>query len=597
MPQEVTPVKFQNTVKRGFERVQGYRKARAMFLKEYVGQYYRDKQGMSGDEPINLIFNTVKTYVPQMVMKNPVTEVSSEYLVYKEYADMLGLAVDKTVGDLKLKEALRAWVVSAIFAFGVMKVSLASSENMIVDGDVNIDPGQVYAEIVDLDDFVFDPTCTDIRKSSFLGSRVRVPRQQLLDDPSYDKELVMKLPTSKFGGEGRAEDMTKKATAVSETYTLQDYVDVVELWVPEADALVTISDPQQIILDGYLRSVDYHGPAEGPYVLLNFSPPVPGNPLPVAPVSLWYDLHMIANRTFKRMMDQADRQKDILAFSPAFADEAQDILDAEDGDSVAVSDPNAAQVMSFGGANNRNEQMVQQMQMWFNYVAGNPDQMAGNMSKATKGSKETATRTQAMQSNMSVSLDDAQGLVHDAAAEVSKRIAWYLHTDPLIDLPLTKRTTGGEFKQVTLTPEQRQGDFLDYTFKIRAKSMVPTDPVTRARLMTEFATQVLPNVTNSANIAFQMGVPFNLQRCLTDLAEQMGLTADVMPWFDDPEFMNRMQLRLQLGPQNQGKDGSGGGQAMQNGGFGGGQVNSPVQQLNQDAQQGANQSQSHMGGG
>jgi len=511
---------------------------------------------------------------------------------------MLGLAVDKTVSDLKMKETMRAWVVSAIFAFGVMKVSLASSENMIVDGDVNIDPGQVYAEIVDLDDFVFDPTCTDIRKSSFLGSRVRVPRQQLLDDPSYDKELVMKLPTSKFTTAGRAEAMTKQSTAVAETYTLQDYVDVVELWIPEANALVTISDPQQIILDGYLRSVDYNGPAEGPYVLLDFSPPVPGNPLPVAPVSLWYDLHMIANRTFKRMMDQADRQKDILAYSPAFADEAQDIIDAEDGDSVAVSDPQAAQVMSFGGANNRNEQMVQQMQMWFNYVAGNPDQMAGNMSKATKGSKETATRTQAMQSNMSVSLDDAQGLVHDAAAEVSKRIAWYLHTDPLIDLPLIKRTTGGKFQQMTLTPEQRQGDFLDYTFKIRAKSMVPTDPITRARLMAEFATKVMPNVTNSANIAFQMGVPFNLQRCLTDLAEQMGLTADVMSWFNDPEFANRMALRLQLGPQNQGKSGGGdgGGQAAQNGGFGGGQMNSPGQQFNQDAQAGAEQPQQGAGG-
>jgi hypothetical protein len=529
-----------------------------------------------------------------MVMQNPITEVSSDYLAYKEYAGMLGLAVDKTVTGLKLKEELRAWIVSAIFAFGIMKVSLASSENMIVDGDTTIDPGQVYAEIVDLDDFVFDPTCTDLRKSTFLGSRVRVPRQQLLDDPSYNKEMVMKLPTSKYGGNDRVDTMTRQSTAVSESYTLQDFVDVVELWVPEANALVTISDPQQIILEDYLRSVDYHGPAEGPYVFLNFSPPVPGNPLPVAPVSLWYDLHMIANRTFKRMMNQADNQKDILAYSPAFADEAQDILDAEDGDSVAVSDPKAAQIMSFGGANTRNEQMVQQMQMWFNYVAGNPDQMAGNMSKATKGSKETATRTSAMQSNMSVSLDDAQGIVQDATAEVSKRIAWYLHTDPLIELPLTRRTTGGEFQQVILTPEQRRGDFLLYTFNIRAKSMVPTDPVTRARLMTEFAVNVMPGIVNAANIAMTMGIPFNVQRCLTDLAEQQGLTADVQDWFDDPEFMNRMKLRMQLGPQNQGK--AGGGQAQQNGGFGGGPAASPEQKFNQDAQAGANQSQADMGG-
>jgi hypothetical protein len=594
MAEEITPAKIQNVVKRGFERVQRYRKARSMFLREYTGQYYRDEQGMSGDEPINLIFQTVKTYVPNMITQNPITDVSTEYMVYKGYADMLGLATDKTVVDIKLKDSLRAWVVSAIFSFGIMKVSLAASDNMIVDGDHNIDPGQVYAEVVDLDDFVFDPVCTDLRKSTFFGNRVRVPRQTLLDDPSYDKKLVMKLPVSKVSSSDRAESMTKRNTAVSETYTLQDYVDVVELWIPEANALVTISDPQQIILDGYLRTVDYHGPSEGPYVFLNYSPPVPGNPLPVAPVSLWYDLHMIANRTFKRMMDQADRQKDILAYSPAFADEAQDILDAEDGDSVAVSDPNAAQVMSFGGANNQNEHMVNQMQMWFNYVAENPDQMAGNMSKATKGSKETATRTQAMQSNMSVGLGDAQNITTDATAEVTKRIAWYLHTDPLIELPLTKRTTGGEFQQIVLTPEQRQGDFLAYTFKIRAKSMVPTDPVTRARLMTEFATNIMPNVINAANIAMTMMVPFNVRRCITDLAEQQGLTADIMGWFDDPEFMQRMQLRLQLGPQNEGK--SGGGQIAQNGSIGGGQTASPEQQFNQNAQLGANDSQAQMGG-
>jgi hypothetical protein len=125
--------------------------------------------------------------------------------------------------------------------------------------------------------------------------------------------------------------------------------------------------------------------------------------------------------------------------------------------------------------------------------------------------------------------------------------------------------------------------------------MVPTDPITRARLMTEFASTIMPNVINAANIAMQMGIPFNVQRCLTDLAEQQGLTTDVQDWFDDPEFMQRIALRAQLGPQNQGKAGSG--EVAQNGGFGGGPTASPNQQFNQDAQAGANQSQANMAGG
>jgi hypothetical protein len=566
-----------------------------MYLKEFVGQYYRDKKGLTGDEPLNLIFNTVKTFVPNIVMKNPINDVGTEYIDYKPYAEMLGLALDKVEQDIHLKEALRAWIVSAIFAFGVMKVSLASSENFIQYGDIDIDPGQVYAELVDLDDFVFDPVCTDIKKSQFMGNRVRVPRQILLDTEGYDHDAVMELPMSKFGDDNRAEEMSKRNGAASEFYSLQDYVDVVELWIPEANALVTIPDPQQLTMDKYLRTEDYYGPKEGPYVMLSFSPPVPGNPLPVAPVSLWYDLHRIANRTFKRMMDQADRQKDVLAYSPAFADDAQDMIDAEDGDTVAVTDPQGMTVMSWGGANSKNEEMSTQMQMWYNYMAGNPDQVAGNMTKGTKGSKETATRSSIMQSNAAIGMDDARDITADATAEVSKRIAWYLHNDPLIKLPLTKRTTGDQYQQLTLTPEQRMGDFFDFFFKIRGRSMTPLDPQTRSRLMMEFAVKVMPAVLQASLAAMQMGMPFNAQRCLTALAEEQGLTTDVMSWFDDPEFQSKLQVMMQMGPQNAGKAGGNGGNTQQNGQPGQVMsVPSSEQQFNMDAQGGANASQSQM---
>lgn len=591
MPATVSPQQVQMTVKYGFERVQSYRKARAMFLKEFTGQYYRDKKGLSGDEPINLIFNTVKTFVPNIVMKNPINDVGTEYIDYKPYAEMLGLALDKVEKDIHLKQALRAWIVSAIFAFGVMKVSLSSSENFIPSGDINVDPGQVYAELVDLDDFVFDPVCTDMKKSQFMGNRVRVARQVLLDTEGYDHDAVMELPLAKFADDNRAEEMTKKNSHTSEFYSLQDMVDVVELWIPEANAMVTIPDPQQLTMDKYLRIEDYYGPKEGPYVMLSFSPDVPGNPLPVAPVSLWYDLHRIANRTFKRMMDQADRQKDVLAYSPAYADDAQDMVDAEDGDTVAVTDPQSMTVMSWGGANSKNEEMSQQMQMWYNYMAGNPDQVAGNMTKGTKGSKETATRSSIMQSNAAIGMDDARDITADATSEVSKKIAWFLHNDPLIKLPLTKRTTGDQYQQLILTPEQRTGDFMDFFFKIRGRSMTPLDPQTRSQLMMAFAVKVMPAVIQASMMAMQMGLEFNPMRCLTALAEEQGLTADVMSWFRDPEFEQRMKIMMQMGPQNQGKAGN----TMQNGQPG--QVMSLPsgdQQFNMDAQQGADGMQSEM---
>lgn len=595
MPATVSPAKFQSVIKRGFERMSKYRKARAMFMKEFVGQYYRDRAGITGDEPLNLMFKTLAAFIPSLVTNNPINEVTSRFIVHKPYTDMLGLALDQLDKDLRLKEVLRGWIASAFFAFGIIKVSLASAESMIQYGDQLIDPGQIYAELVDLDDFVMDPICNSMQKASFLGSRTRVPRQILLDTEGYDHDAVMKLPVSKFNETGRVDNFTKRGTAASEVYTLQDYVDVVETWVPEAQAMVTTSDPRQIILPKYLRTEDYYGPAEGPFVFLSFTPPVQGNPLPIALVSQVYDLHKIANNTFKRMMDQAGREKDVLTYAPANADEAQDLLDANDGDSIAVTDTDSMKVMSWGGASQKNQEMTQQFHMWFNYMAGDPDTVAGQGQAG--GSRETATKASIKQSNAALGIQDARGIINDQTAEVNKRMAWYLHNDPLIDMPLIKRSTGGEYQQIVLTPEQRQGDFWNFSFDIRAKSLAPADPQQRARLMTEFAVSIMPSVIQAAMLSMQMGVPFNVQRCLTQLAEQQGLTQDVQAWFDDPEYNQKMQIMMQMGPQNPGKAGQSG-QQQSGQGFSTppkmAQTNQ--QQTNMDQQQDAGLAQETYGG-
>ena len=593
MPENVTPAKIQQTVKRGFERMRQYRLARAMFIREYVGTYYRSNKGLTGEEPINLIFQTIRSWVPNLVMKNPVNRIVTPYTSHKPYAELLSLALDQIGQDLKLKQVLRSWVVDALFGLGILKVGMAASGEMIQFGDKKIDPGQIYVETVDLDDFVFDPVCTSLSKSTFLGSRIRTPRQLLLDTDGYDHDLVMKLPKSKIISGNKVEDISKRNTAVMEMYTLQDYVDVVELFVPEANALVTIPDPMQITFPKYLRLSDFNGPSEGPYHFLSFTPPVPNNPLPIAPVSIWYDLHKMANRIFQKTMDQSDRQKDVLLYNPTNADEAQDVVEAKDGDVIASSDPKSAQVYSYGGQNRNNETWLQSVQVWYNYMAGNPDQMAGNMTTGTKGTKETATRSSIMQSNANVSIEDARDILYDQAAGVTRSVAWYLHTDPLINLPLTKRVTGGKQIQLFLTPEQRSGDFLKFVFKIVARSMSRLDPAIKAKRIVEFGTNLIPALANATMILMQTGNRFNFQRALTKIAKELDLTEDVQDWFDDPEYEQKMKIMLSLGPQNAGKAGMGPGTTEQNGGYPMQRnVATPAQEFNQNAQAGAAESQS-----
>ena len=545
----ISPNKVQEVVKSGFDRMRTYRRARAMFVKAYVGQYYTKEYGITGDQPINLLFSAIRSIVPTIVSKNPRNKVITDHLAYTEYAELQSLALDKIAYRVKLKEVLRSWVVSAMFGLGIVQTGISAEGNCVWMDNQLIDPGDIFVSLIDLDDFVIDPLCKSIIESSFLGNITSIPRQYLLDYDMYNHDLVTKLPSATvLQGDTRATaELTRERGGVFEMKDLQDIVNVVQLWVPGANALVTIPDPREIVFDEYLGLTDYYGPKTGPYRFLSFTPPVESNPMPIAPVSQYYDLHMAANRTFNKILDQAENQKDILLYRPSHADTAQDILDARNNEAVASDDPKSAQTVSFGGQNKGNEQMLVQLQVWFNYMSGNPDQAAGISSKA-----ETATQANILQSNAAISIEDSRDLLYEGTAGISRDCAWYFNNDPLLDMVLARRIPGKETEQVNLTAEQRLGDVEDYVYSIVPKSMSHTDPNVIAKRTMEFMTNVVPALANTAMMMVQLGVPFNLQRALTLAAEESDLSEAMQEIFDDPEFQQKIEMYLMLHSGGQG---------------------------------------------
>jgi hypothetical protein len=596
--ENVSPRKIQGVVKAGFDRMKVYRRARAMFVKAYIGQYYRKQFGYTGEQPINLLYSAIRSIVPAIVSKNPRNEVTTENLQFKKYAEMQSMALDKISQRINLKELLRAWVVSAMFSMGIMKTGISANGNCILIDNQLIDQGDIYAALVDLDRFVMDPLCNKITESSFLGDSTSVPRRFFLDNDMYDSDLAMKLPSATMAsadGERSTEQMSQIAAGAFEMKDLEDMVNVVELWVPGAEALITIPDPREIVFDKYLGITDYYGPSTGPYRFLSFTPPVEGNPMPVAPVSLYYDLHIASNRMFTKILDQAEDQRDLLLYRPSHADVAQDILDADNGAAVATDDPKAAQVVSFGGQNRGNEAMLSQLQIWFNYMSGNPDQIAGVSSAA-----ETATQANILQSNAMISIEDARDILYDGTAAISHDMAWYMHHDPMIEEVLARRKPGMEVEQLVLTPEEKRGDIEDYIYKIKAKSMTRMDPSVRSKRMMEFLTNAVPALANTGMMMMQLGVPFNIQHALTMAAEELEIGDMMVELFHDPQFQEKLAMYIQFHAGKSGGAGNGstgstqkaGPQAgiMQNGGFPMQRnIASPGQEANQFAQGGAGQ--------
>ncbi len=619
---ELTPNKFQKTVHRGAKRLQNFRSARVHFIREYVGSWYDKGEGIVGGRALNLIFNAVRVLVPTMVMNFPKHTISTPYLAAKEYANLLGLAIDQHDKKIDICDVYRRVIVDAIFTLGVLKTGLAQSDSVyVIDdqmGQESVDNGTVYTEAVDFDNFVVDPNSKDylFRDATFMGDKLTVPRQMLLDSGLYNNDLVMRLPRAgDVKKDEKAYELSMRTIDIEDNFALQDEVDIYEVWVPSANAVVTLPAAEECTQDDYLRVADYYGVKEGPYTLLTLTPPVPGNPLPIPSVGIWYDLHVLANRMAKKIVEQAERQKDIVGYKRTSADDAVSLKDAGDGEAVALDDPDSIKTYSFGGQQNSNENHLASLENWFNMMAGNPAQVGGQNIEA-----KSATAANILQQNSGIGLEDMRDMVYRMAAAEARRRAWYFHTDPLMQMPLVKRQLNTQPQmmqgpqgpvwlmsptmqevQVILTPEARSGDFLDYTFTIEPESMGRVDSKTRMQQEMAFAQQILPACMASAQIAMQLGIPFNATAFLIRMAKDMQIT-----WLDevlyDPQFQMQMQQQMLMGPQAANSKGQIEGQQPNPGLMGAqlqngqpGQVQAPppnpMQQQNMQAQGGANEGQ------
>lgn len=621
---EISPQKFVETVQRGAKRLQQFRAARVHFINQYVGAYYDKVEGAIGTNAINLIFNAVRVLVPTMVMNFPKHTIMTPYLQAREYANLLGLALDQHDMQIDIRNTYRKVIVDAIFTLGILKTGLAQSDSVYVfDDDLgsnSIDNGTVYTDSVDFDNFVVDPSSKDylFRDASFMGDRVTVPRKMLLDSGFYNNELIERLPRADDDtrrGE-KAEDASMRNIEKEENAELQDSVEIYEIWVPAANAIVTVPGSRDVSFKDYLRVADYYGVKEGPYTLLTLTPPVPGNPMPIPMVGIWYDLHVLANRMAKKVVEQAERQKDIIGYKRSSADDAEEMKDAGDGEAVALDDPDGVKTYSFGGQQNSNVNHLQSLENWFNMMAGNPSQVGGQNIEA-----HSATAANILQQNSGIGLEDMRDMVYQMAASEARKRAWYFHTDPMMRLPLTKRqpvmqgqmvqtpqgpqwlaTPVMQEVQVILTPEARSGNFIDYTFTIEPESMGRRDSKTRLAQALSFAQQILPAVAAAAQIFMSLGIPFSAKAFLLRMAKDSGIE-----WMDevlyDPEFQMQLQAQMMMGPQAQDSKGQAapGGQPnpglmngmLQNGqpGTVGAPSPTPGMQQNQASQAGANDSQ------
>jgi hypothetical protein len=510
---------LQRAVELGWKRMEPMREARLKFISQYVGPFYGKQTGKEGSDerkasPVNLMFKAISTLVPNLVYREPMAMLTTDTMAFRQYAGMLELAVNHAVRMVKLCATLRDIVTDALFAAGFAKCGIGVSDLTLDLEGRTMDIGAPFVERVDPDDMILDPAAREWKGMSFVGNRFRVPKQDAIAAGVYDPADIERYCEESKAKRNEVASLSGDATVLDAYYgEVAEYIDLCEIYLPTQQLIVTLPWGCECKPDKPLRIVEWQGPKEGPYHMLKFAS-VPNNVLPIAPASVWSLLHELANKVARKVARQAGRMKSVLAYDGTAVEDAAELADADDGETVRVDNINGIKEVSYGGTNDAAYQFMDWIQTHFSQASGNIDLLAG-----ATADQNTLGQSELLNNNQQIVLKDMQNQVYNFTGELMATLAFYIHTDPLIDLMLTKRVLG-EDVQVRYTPEMREGVWLDYNLKTRPYSMAQVDPNVVVRRIMDFISQGIPALAQGA-AAFGAGL--NVEGAARLILERMGV--------------------------------------------------------------------------
>ena len=513
------------------QKMEPFRRNRVAAIRQFVGAHYSD-DGSEDKTPVNLLLLAVEIYLRELTANAPRALVTTKYTQLKSQAETLRLALDHLIDEIRLGKTIGTFALDAFFSLGIVKVGLNYSDSVEIGGIFH-DVGQPFVEPVDLDDFVIDMTAKRFEQVQFIGNRYRLPRKAAKDSKLFDATALKKLPddekkgTNETGDE-KAESITTGSESPTEMF--QDYIELWDIWLPQENRVLTVSMEEQATI---LREVEWAGPENGPYRLLSLRE-VPSSLMPLPPVAKLMDLHTSENVLYRKVIRQAERQKKFLGVQGGAEEDGERIVDVADGKAIRVDNPKAAEEFSLGGFDQQTLGLVIHIKDMFSWIAGNLDALGGLGPQS-----DTVGQDKILTESASKLSADMQDRLVAAVQDILGDLAWYLWTDPLIELPIVKRVPGTDIEVLTkFSAEELEGDFLQYNIQIEPYSMQHRTPGMRLNTLTQiFNTYIVP----FAPMLEQQGIVVNFEALLRIISDysDMPEVLDILDFFGPSQVEER----------------------------------------------------------
>ena len=503
---------LRESMKASYKSLKPFRESQLAALKQYVGSHYSDK-GTPDKVPVNYLELAISIYTEHLAAKICNVLIATHNRELKLTAVKLELAVNDVLKKIKFGKVIRTAVMQAMFSVGIVKKGLNNTQTVLIDGQY-YPLGQVFAANVSLDNWVHDMFASNWDGIQYCGDRHTLPYQDVKDDENFTKEFRDKLsPKEKHNP---VDDEGEKAEEISQSDDLiqKEYKETVQLWdiwLPMEGVVITFDADSGN--DEIGRIVEWQGPKSGPYNFLGFNDVI-DNIMPLAPVDLWQDLNSLANKLFRKLGRQANRQKTLTGVRVGSDKDANTIKNANDGDIVGITDPKGIGEIKSGGIDQQAFLFLLQVKELATYMYGNLDALGG-LSRMS----ETIGQDQMLTANAGNRLEAMQERTIEFTTDVVTDLAWYVWTDPIREYPVTINKYGTSVG-TSLSVMDRATDFFHFNFEIEPFSMQHQSPAARLSAIAQIFERF---IAPYAAVLAQRGIFVDFEALLKIIAKYANL--------------------------------------------------------------------------
>ncbi len=486
------------------------RRKRVDAIRQFVGFHHTENSA-----PKRVIFPFLKMaisiHVRLLSARAPRAFITTKEKWLKPTASNLQIAVNEIPEEIGLQETLRRLVLEAMFSGqGVAKIGLHTVGEVLGHR-----VGAPFVDVVTQDDYVPDMSAKHINQIQYESDSYWLDYEDVMESDWFPKKSLNGLTPDDYTIIGeRGQERAESISQDDQANLYKDKIQFRDVWIPSEKIMLTYGVKSK----KRMKVIDWTGPELGPYCKLRFDD-VPGNLLALAPVSIWRDIHDLANVLYRKLSDQADSQKTALGFQ-GNEESASNFQKAKDGDGINYTGPKPEKLEA-GGVKETTLAFFLQAKDLGSWIAGNMDALGGLSPQS-----ETLGQDKLIKEASSAQMRDMAAQVIDFSKKIFGTLAYYEWHDPVRRRNLEKRIPGTDLSIIVpWNKGSRLGRFDMYDLDIDVFSLQDDSPAAQLQklnlIMQQYVAPYLPALQ-------QAGISIDFQFLL----RKVGELAD-FPWIED----------------------------------------------------------------